>query len=230
MNSGGAFTIPGLSSLGMSRTPSRGSRAPQSTGSSNKPTVMQIALLVVFSGILGILLFYLHNHQSNVATIKNSIMVVCIMIAAVGLAGFLNLNINIYDFLISSQINILCIFLLLCYIGVSSLSDAGAFVSIAEYFFDLLSLLWDPTNLFKKGFSIIMPTIFLLIPLIVLIMNITKNVFTAILVLVVSIAVVYFLWPENLSTPPIGGGNEQSLTSRVASAASNALSSVRNAF
>ena len=152
------------------------------------------------------------------------------MIAAIGLAGFLNLNINVFDFLISSQINILCIFLLLCYIGVTSFSSAGTFVSIGEYFMDLFSLLWDPTNLFKKGFSIIMPTLFLLIPIIVLVMNITKNVFTGILVLVVSTAVVYFLWPENLTAPPIGGGNEQSLVSRAAGAVSSAVNSVRKAF
>lgn len=227
MNSGGAFRIPGSSRSRMGYS----QRAPQTTqGTSNKPTIIQIALLIVFSGILGILLYYLHNHQSNVATIKNSVMVVSIMIGAIGLASFLNLNINVYDFLISSQINILCIFLLLCYIGVTSLSSLGSFVSISEYFFDLVSLLWNPTNLFKKGFSIIMPTIFLLIPIIVLIMNITKNAFTAILVLIVSVAVVYFLWPEDLTTPPIGGGNEQSLTSRVADSASSALSSVRNIF
>jgi hypothetical protein len=228
MNSGGAFRIPGSS---RSRMGSQGApRSTQPTGTSNKPTIMQITLLIVFSCILGILLFYLHNHQSNVATIKNSIMVVSIMIAAIGLASFLNLNINVYDFLISSQINVLCIFLLLCYIGVTSFGSLGTFVSIGEYFWDLISLLWDPTNLFKKGFSIIMPTIFLLIPIIVLVMNLTKNVFTGLLVLVVSTAVVYFLWPEDLTSPPIGGGNEQSLTSRVADTASNALSSIRRVF
>jgi len=224
MNSGGAFRIPGSSRSRVA------SRAPQTTNNNNKPTILQIVLLIVFSLILGILLFYLHNHQSNVATIKNSIMVVSIMIAAIGLASFLHLNINVLDFLISSEINVLCIFLLLCYIGVTSFSSLGTFVSIGEYFWDLISLLWDPTNLFKKGFSIIMPTIFLLIPIIVLVMNITKNLFTGILVLVVSTAVVYFLWPEDLTSPPIGGGNEQSLTSKVADAASSAVSSVKKAL
>jgi hypothetical protein len=228
MDYGGASRIPGSSRGRMSSQ--KASKAAQSTGTSNKPTITQIILLIVFSTILGILLFYLHNHQSNVATIKNSIMVVAIMIAAIGLASFLNLNINIYDFLISSQINILCLFLLLCYIGVTSFTSLGTFASIGEYFYDLVSLLWDPTNLFKKGFSIIMPTIFLLIPIVVLVMNLTKNVFTGILVLVVSTAVVYFLWPENLTSPPIGGGNEQSLTSRVGDAASNALGSIRRVF
>ena len=224
MSSGGAFRMPTLPSFRSSpKAP-----VPKAPSKSTKPTITQIILLIVFSGILGILLYYLHNHQSSVATIKNSVMVVSIMIGAIGLAGFLNLNINIYDFLISSQINILCIFLLLCYIGVTSLSSAGSFVSIGEYFMDILSLFTDPTNLFKKGFSIIMPTIFLLIPVVVLVTNLTQNIFTAILVLIVSVAVVYFLWPEDLSTPPIGGGNEASLTSRAASAASSVLSSIRN--
>ena len=223
MNSGGAFRIPGMPrmpSLGRSRT----SSAPQGTGkASAKPTITQIVLLIIFSGILGVLLFYLHNHQSVTSTIKNSIMVVSIMIAAIGIASFLNLNINVYDFLIYSQINILCIFLLLCYIGVTSMFSAGTLVSIGEYFSNLLSLTWDPTNLFKKGFSIIMPTIFLLIPIIVLVMNISKNILTGLLVLVVSSAVVFFLWPDNLTSSPIGGGKEQSTVSKVADTISSVV-------
>jgi hypothetical protein len=220
MNSGGAFRIPGMSRLRGPRT----SSAPQGTGkASAKPTITQIILLIVFSGILGVLLFYLHNHQSITTTIKNSIMVVSIMIAAIGIASFLNLNINVYDFLIYSQINILCIFLLLCYIGVTSMFSAGTLVSIGEYFSNLLSLTWDPTNLFKKGFSIIMPTLFLLIPIIVLVMNISKNIITGLLVLVVSSAVVFFLWPDNLTASPIGGGKEQSTASKVADTISSVV-------
>jgi len=223
MSSGRTSRMPGSSYF---RSSSRGQAPPKPPSKSNKPTVIQIILLIVFTGILGILLFYLHNHQSSVATIKNSVMVVSIMIAAIGLAGFLNLNINIYDFLISSQINILCIFLLLCYIGITSLSSLGTLVAVGEYFMDILSLFTDPTQLFKKGFSIIMPTIFLLIPIVVLVTNLTQNAFTAILVLLVSVAVVYFLWPEDLSSPPIGGGNPKSLASTVADTASSVLGSL----
>ena len=222
MSSGRTSRMPGSSYF---RSSSR-AQPPKPPSKSNKPTVIQIILLIVFTGILGILLFYLHNHQSSVATIKNSVMVVSIMIAAIGLAGFLNLNINIYDFLISSQINILCIFLLLCYIGITSLSSLGTLVAVGEYFMDILSLFTDPTNLFKKGFSIIMPTLFLLIPIVVLVSNLTQNIFTAILVLLVSVAVVYFLWPEDLTSPPIGGGNQKSLASTVADTASNVLGSL----
>lgn len=227
MNSGGAFRIPSMPRLGRTKTlsASQGTSKP-----SAKPTITQIVLLIIFSGILGVLLFYLHNHQSTTATIKNSIMVVSIMIAAIGIASFLNRNINIYDFLISSEINILCIFLLLCYIGVTSIFSAGTLVSIGEYFANLLSLTWDPTNLFNKGFSIIMPTLFLLIPIIVLVMNISKNILTGLLVLVISSAVVFFLWPENLTASPIGGGNEKSTASKIADAASNVVDSVVKVF
>lgn len=235
MSSGGlrmpSFGMPKMPSFPKMPNMPRGSMPrsafPTSASKSlNLPTLMQIVLLTVFSFILGVLLFYLHNKESKVTAIKNSILVVSLMIGAIGVASFLNLNINVYDFLIGSQINILCIYLLLCYIGVTSLFSASTFWNILEYFKDLFGVLINPTTLFSKGFDIIMPTIFLLIPIIVLITNLTKNIFTGLLIIVVSSAVVYSLWPENLKSPPIGGGSQTSVGSTVA----GVVDSVRNLF
>ena len=255
MSSGGAFRLPRAPSLGMPRMPSLGMPRmpslgspkpprmptpprtpppppPTSKGQSTKPTMVQIVFLLIFSFLLGTLMFYLSNKQSNVSSIKSGIMVVCIMISAIAITGALHMNINIYDLLISSQINILCLFLFLSYIGISSFSAWEIFTDIGTYVKDLFSIFSDPTNLYKKGFDIIIPTLFMLIPFIILITNFIKMsgvnflgaVVGALMTALISIVVVYFLWPDNLTTPPISkSGDDPAFTSRITRFFSNLM-------
>ena len=248
MGSGGAYGLPKMPSIGMPNMPSFGMpkmpsfgspkppRAPlpprlpppppptKSSATSTKPTITQIIFLLIFSFLLGTLMFYLHNKQSNVSSIKNGIMIVCVMISAIAITGALHLNINIYDLLISSQINTLCLFLFLSYIGISSFSAWEIFTDLGTYVKDLFSIFTDPTNLYKKGFDIIIPTLFMLIPFIILVTNFIKMsgvnflgaVIGAIMTALISIIVVYFLWPENLTKPPISkSGDDPTFTSRL---------------
>jgi hypothetical protein len=155
-------------------------------------------------------MFYLNNKDSGSSGIKNGIMVVCIMIAAIGITGFLNMNINIYDLLISSQINILCLFFFLSYIGVTTISSWDLMIDIGTFSSKVLGLITNPTELFNKGFDLIIPTIFMLIPFIILVTNFLKMsginfigaVVGAILTALISIVVVYFclyLYSRNLA-------------------------------
>ena len=235
MISGGAYGMPKMPSFGMPKMPSFGMpkmpsfgmpkmpkppTAPKtpSKSASTKPTIVQIILLLLFSFFLGTLMFYLSNKQSDTIAIKNGIMVVCIMIAAIGITGFLHLDINIYDLLLASQINILCLFLFLSYIGVTSFGSWGSFVDIGTYVKDLFSVFTNPTKLYSKGYDIIVPTLFMLIPFMVLITNFIKMsgvnfmgaIAGAVLTTVISVAVVYFLWPDNLTKPPIDKTEERS--------------------
>ena len=256
MSSGGAFRLPRAPSLGMPRMPSLGMPRmpslgspkpprmptpprtppppppPTSKGQSTKPTMVQIVILLIFSFLLGTLMFYLSNKQSNVSSIKSGIMVVCIMISAIAITGALHMNINIYDLLISSQINILCLFLFLSHIGISSFSAWEIFTDIGTYVKDLFSIFSDPTNLYKKGFDIIIPTLFMLIPFIILITNFIKMsgvnflgaVVGALMTALISIVVVYFLWPDNLTSPPISkSGDDPAFTSRITRFFSNLM-------
>jgi hypothetical protein len=217
-----SFGMPKMPSFGMPKTPSP--PKPPKTSSSTKPTIVQIILLLLFTFFLGTLMFYLHNKQSNTAAIKNAIMVVCVMIAAIGITKFLHLDINIYDLLLASQINILCLFLFLSYIGVTSFGSWGSFVDIGTYVKDLFSVFRNPTKLYSKGYDIIVPTLFMLIPFMVLITNFIKMsgvnfmgaIAGAVLTTIISVAVVYFLWPDNLTKPPIDK-TEQSSNSSIMS-------------
>lgn len=231
-----------LPSFDMSKIPSFG--IPSSVNnskpnsSSTKPTTVQIILLIIFSFLLGTLMFYLHNKESNKDAIKNGILVVCIMIAAIGITGFLHLDINIYDLLLASQINILCLFLFLSYIGVTSFGSLGSFVDIGTYVKDLFSVIKNPTNLYSKGYDIIVPTLFMMIPFIILITNFIKMsgvnfmgaVAGAILTTVISVVVVYFLWPDNLTRPPIDKGSSSSSSGGIVNSIKNSLSNIKNLF
>ena len=202
----------------------------KSSSSSTKPTTIRIILLILFSFFLGTLMFYLNNKESNSAAIKNGILVVCIMIAAIGITGYLHLNINIYDLLLASQINILCLFLFLSYIGVTSFGSWGSFVDIGTYVKDLFSVIATPTKLYSKGYDIIIPTLFMLIPFMILITNFIKMsgvnfmgaIVGAVLTTVISVVVVYFIWPENLSKPPIDKTSSSS--------SGNVMSNIRSLF
>jgi len=217
-----SFGMPKMPSFGMPKTPSP--PKPPKTSSSTKPTIVQIILLLLFTFFLGTLMFYLHNKQSNTAAIKNAIMVVCVMIAAIGITKFLHLDINIYDLLLASQINILCLFLFLSYLGVTSFGSWGSFLDIGTYVKDLFSVFTNPTKLYSKGYDIIVPTLFMLIPFMVLITNFIKMsgvnfmgaIAGAVLTTIISVAVVYFLWPDNLTKPPIDK-TEQSSNSSIMS-------------
>ena len=55
----------------------------------------------------------------------------------------------------------------------------------------------------------------------------------AVLTTVISVAVVYFLWPDNLTKPPIDKGSSSSsggIVSSVANSVQNSLSNIRNLF
>jgi hypothetical protein len=130
---------------------------------------------------------------------------VCVgVLVGVGVSFYLKYD--IIDFLISSQTNILCIYFLISYAGLTSLLTPSGFFS---HFFDIFiafgQIISDPTTIFEKGFSLVIPIVFFIIPLLVLINNATKSIWLALLVFATSVGVVFVLYPKN-SVNPIPGG------------------------
>ena len=183
-----------------SRASSKSSRENPLSGS-----IFQYITLGVLTAFIAVLFTYIFNKDKAFgfdATDKG-IIVACLVLVGVG--GSYLLNANIIDFLISSQINILCVYLLVSYVGLSSFSGENSWVSLITFSRTVASIVVDPTNIFKKGYSLIIPLVLLIIPLLVLLYNFTKNIFVALLVLGVSIGVVYTLYPKNNVTPITGG-------------------------
>jgi len=241
MSSGGAFgfprmpsapSAPRMPSLSMPRMPSgpkggpKGSKksASKASNSGDKPTIANIIMLIILSAVLGILLFYLHNKESNSAALKNAIFVVLFMVSVIAVTKFLHLGVNIWEVIIVSEINILCLVFFLSYLSITTIFSMDSFWNILSYMKDLFGIIIHPTDLFKKGFDVIIPTIFLTIPIIVLITNITKNLFAGLFIVLISCGVVFILWPENLDSPIVEGGKDPSFLSTL----SNVLNSVRH--
>jgi len=221
MSSGGAFGFPRKPSLSAPKMPNIGKipsgpkNASKASSSGDKPTIANIVMLIAFSGILGILLFYLHNKESNAAAIKNGMFVVLFMISIIAVAKFLHLGVNIWDVIIASEINILCLVFFLSYLSITTIFSIDSFWNILSYMKELFGIVIHPTEIFSKGFDIIVPTIFLTIPIIVLITNITKNLFAGLFIVLISCGVVFILWPENLDSPIVSGGKDPSFLSKI---------------
>ena len=168
-------------------------------------SMFQYITLGVLTAFIAVLFTYIFNKDKAFGfdAYDKGIIVACLVLVGVGGSYFFNSN--IIDFLISSQINILCVYLLISYVGLSSFSGENSWVSLINFSRTVASIVVDPTNIFKKGYSLIIPLVLLIIPLLVLLYNFTKNIFVALLVLGVSVGVVYTLYPKNNVTPITGG-------------------------
>jgi len=189
-------------------SPSKPSYRSTSKSTSNNlfsGSIFQYVTLGVLTAFIAVLFTYIFNKDKAFGfdAYDKGIIVACLVLVGVGGSYFFNSN--IIDFLISSQINIICVYLLISYVGLSSFSGENSWVSLINFGRTVASIVVDPTNIFKKGYSLIIPLVLLIIPLLVLLYNFTKNIFVALLVLGVSVGVVYTLYPKNNVTPIEGG-------------------------
>lgn len=171
-----------------------------------QPMFAKIATLVVLSLFVGIFFMYIHKKESAFG--YNSLMqgLIVASIVLVGLGVSYYLKYDMIDFIISSQTNILCIYFLISYAGLTSLiTPSGFFGHFFDMFIVLGQIISDPTLIFEKGFSLLIPITFFIIPLLILINNATKSIWLALLVFATSVGVVYVLYPKN-DVNPIPGG------------------------
>jgi hypothetical protein len=193
--------LPGLPGL-----PSAAGVKGMANNMEKQPIFAKIATLVVLSLFIGIFFMYIHKKEAAFGynSIMQGLIVAAIVLAGVGLSFYLKFD--IIDFIISSQTNILCIYFLISYAGLTSLlTPSGFFGNFFDIFIVIGQIISDPTTIFEKGFSLVIPIVFFIIPLLVLINNATKSIWLALLVFATSVGVVYVLYPKN-SVNPIPGG------------------------
>lgn len=205
--------LPGI--LGMSRgMPPRGipgmPTSSTARGVANRlekqPMFAKIATLVILSLFIGVFFMYIHKKEATFGydSIQQGLIVACIVIVGIALSFYFKYD--MIDFIISSQTNILCFFFLISYSSLTALiTPSGFFSHFLDIFSTISDIIVDPTQIFEKGFSLVIPIIFFLIPLIILINNATRNIWLAIMALATGIAVVYVLYPKN-NVNPIAGG------------------------
>lgn len=170
-----------------------------------KVTIAKILTLLLLSTFIGIFFMYLYKKEKefNFDVIDKGIVVIALLVSGMAIAYFMKLD--VLNFIISSQINILCFYFLLSFASLTTFfSDAGirGFLNIFKTIFNIIE---DPTQIFDKGFSLIIPIILFFIPVIILVYNATESIMLGMLVLLSSLAITYSLYPKNKN--PLAGGS-----------------------
>ena len=218
---GGLPSVSGISGmLGMSGAPSQRGFPPTQRGvpptkapPTTKVTIAKIVALALLSAFVGIFFMYLYKKEKefNFDVIDKGIVVIALLLSGIAIAYFMKLD--ILNFIISSQINILCFYFLLSYASLSTFFSDVGFRGFLDVFRTVFDIIVDPTQIFEKGFSLIIPIIFFFIPVIVLIYNATESIILGILVLLSSAAITYSLYPKNKN--PFTGGTPLTKTLNV---------------
>lgn len=180
----------------------------------SQPIWLKIVILLIVTSFVGVLFAYIHKKESTFGfeTLNQGLIVVAIVVIGLAIAYFMKFD--MIDFLISSQVNLLCFYFLISYAGLTALLSAeGFFNNFLSIFTTAGQIIADPTQIFEKGFSLIIPIIFFLIPLIVLLKNATQNIFLALASVATAAAIVYILYPKN-NVNPIAGGQGFDLASK----------------
>ena len=197
---------PGM--LGPVQGPGQGPGSNRRGAPPSKPsttvTISKILILLLLSAFIGLFFVYLYNKEKefNFDVIDKIIVVVALMLAGIAVAYFLKLD--VLNFIISSQINILCFYFLISYASLTTFFSSAGWGGFIRIFRNIFHIIEDPTQIFEKGFSLIIPLILFLIPVIILIYNATQSILLGILVLLASFAITYSLYPKNKN--PIAGG------------------------
>ena len=179
--------------------------APESHGIALPSIVFKIALLLFTTVLIGIFFSYIHNNEVAFgANVFDQVLVITSLVVA-GLAISYIFKFGSIDFIISSEINILSFYMLASYIGLSSMASKGFFTTFLDMFKNAYDILTHPTQLFTKGFSVLVPLLLFIIPIFVLLFDATKSIFLPFVVLGISVGIVYILYPKN-SVDPISGG------------------------
>ena len=192
------------------RTTSRGQRGSKLLAI---PTsTFQIVTLTFFSLLLGILFYYIFKRQTDFGIDASSKIMISVVLLVVAFVITQSFKLNVMDFIISSEINILCMYLMLCYIGFTYAAYSDPIGTLFTFTGNLFSILVDPTTIYSSGFSLIMPIILFVIPILVLLYDATKSLLNAFITLGISVVIVYFLYPTN-NIVPITGGSPPSIFS-----------------
>ena len=196
--------MPGMP--GLPGMPSMSGVQGAATKLESQPIIAKIITLLVLTVFVGIFFAYIHKKESTFGfdSLQQGLIVAAIVIAGIGLSFLLKYD--MLDFIISSEINLLCFYFLISYAGLTSiLTPSGFFDHFLDIFITLGQIIADPTTIFEKGFSLIIPIVLFLVPLIILINNATKNIWLALMVVATSAGVVYVLYPKNNINPIPGG-------------------------
>ena len=162
--------------------------APGTTKKANMLTTgLKIIIFAVATLFIGLFMVFTVKKNHNFA-INDIIKVVLVtLLLNVGMIGAFLMKADILDFLISSQINILCFYMILTYTTLTTLFTNGIFNALKTSFNFIKSITTDPTSIFENSGKTFIPIFFFIIPSIVLLYNATQGMLQFIIILAITL-------------------------------------------
>ena len=165
--------------------------APGAQGATKKGNILTTGLKIIIFTVatlfIGLFMVFTVKKNQNFTT-DNIIKVVLVtLLLNVGMIGAFLMKADILDFLISSQINILCFYMILTYTTLTTLFTNGIFNALKTSFNFIKDITKDPTTIFENSGKTFIPIFFFIIPSIVLLYNATQGMLQFLIILAMTI-------------------------------------------
>ena len=162
--------------------------APGATKKGNILTTgLKIIIFTVATLFIGLFMVFTVKKNQNFTT-DNIIKVVLVaLLFNAGMIGAFLMKADILDFLISSQINILCFYMILTYTTLTTLFSNGIFNALKTSFNFIKDIRKDPTSIFENGGKTFIPIFFFVIPTIVILYNATQSMMQFLIILALTV-------------------------------------------
>ena len=159
-------------------------------GKKDSVVTLAIKILIFVIATLFISLFAAFTIKKTKDFTTDNIMKMLFVLVIFNVALFFaySSKISMLDFLISSQINILCFYMILTYTTLTTLFSNGIFEALKSCFNFIKTITTDPTSIFENGGQLFIPIFFFIIPTIVLLYNFTQGIMQFLIVLVITLA------------------------------------------
>ena len=166
---------------------------------------LKVIIFVVATLFISLFAIYTikKNHDFNTNNILKIVFVSLILIVALFAAAWMkNLSLTL-DILISSEINILCFYMILTYTTLTTLFSDGIFNALKTSFSFIKNIASNPTSMFENSGATFIPVFFFIIPSIILLYNMTQGMTQFLLILALTLGTgAVMLWPKDWS---VGG-------------------------
>lgn len=186
----------GASAFGKSGLGSSGDSESSSSGGN---IIIKIIILLITTAFFAVFISFIHTNQSTLGIDNTKTIMSIIAVVVGGLVISRLMHVGIIDFIISSEVNILAIYLLLSYFSLTTSFTGGFFPSLSHTFKSFWEYIKDPSTLFTNGFTPIISVVLFLIPLFILLADASQNMMLGVITILVGGAVVAILYPSNVN-------------------------------
>lgn len=179
--------LPGVGSL--TKGMPKGLTGPTVPGQPSKlSTAFKIVVFAIASLFISLFAVFSFKKSQGFST-ENILKIVFVaLIFNAGLFAAFMLKLPVLDFLISSQINILCFYMILTFTTITSLFSDGVWEAMKTSFGFIKDITTKPTSMFENSGKTFFPIFFFIIPSVVLLYNASQGFKQFLLILAMTLA------------------------------------------